>query len=180
MERIIAMTEKFTLLAVFADIDPASHGIDKLREMGVQDDEMNVISGIPITEAMMGRPRTWSNVPRLAAGGAIAGFLTGVFLAAGTPLLYPIAVGGQPLIPVPPSIVAVFEMTMLGMLIATFLGVFLDSYFPSYTPKEYVPEISDGKIAVLFACPAESESQFALAMSAIGAESVKPAEAVRL
>jgi Protein of unknown function (DUF3341) len=84
------------------------------------------------------------------------------------------------LIPVPPSIVAVFEMTMLGMLIATFLGVFLDSYFPSYTPKEYVPEISDGKIAVLFACPVESESQFAQALSAIGAESVKPAEAVRL
>ena len=89
------MTEKLTLLAVFADIDPAAHGIDKLREMGVEDAEMNVISGIPITEAMMGRPRTWSNVPRLAAGGAIAGFLVGVFLAVGTPLMYPIRWAGS-------------------------------------------------------------------------------------
>jgi hypothetical protein len=103
-----------------------------------------------------------------------------LFLAVGTPMLYPISVGGQPLLPVPPSIVVVFEMTMLGMLIATFLGVFLDSYFPSYTPKEYVPEISDGKIAVLFACPVEAVSKFSQAMSAMGAESVKPAEAVSL
>jgi hypothetical protein len=174
------MTEKITLLAVFADIDPAAHGIDRLRELGVEDAEMNVISGIPVTEAMLGRPRKWSNVPRLAVGGAIAGFLTGLFLAVGTPLLYPVSVGGQPLLPVPPSIVVVFEMTMLGMLIATFLGVFLDSYFPSYTPKEYVPEISDGKIAVLFACPVDAELRFSQAMSAIGAESVKPAEAVHL
>lgn len=174
------MTEKSTLLAVFADIDPAAHGIDKLRELGVHDDEMNVISGIPVTEAMLGRPRQWSNVPRLAAGGAIVGFFVGLFFSAGTPLLYPVSVGGQPMIPVPPTIVAVFEMTMLCMLIATFLGVFLDSYFPSYTPKEYVPEISDGKIAVLFACPPGAESQFTQAMSAIGAESVKPAEAVHL
>jgi len=174
------MTEKTTLLAVFADIDPAAQGIDRLRELGVGEAEINVISGIPVTEAMLGRPRKWSNVPRLAAGGAITGFLVGLFLAVGTPMLYPISVGGQPLLPVPPSIVVVFEMTMLGMLIATFLGVFLDSYFPSYTPKEYVPEISDGKIAVLFACPVEAVSKFSQAMSAMGAESVKPAEAVSL
>ena len=174
------MTEKVSLLAVFADINPAAHGIDKLREMGVEDADMNVISGIPVTEAMLGRPRKWSNVPRLAGGGAVVGFLVGLFFAGGIPSLYPIYVGGQPLYPVPPSIVVVFEMTMLGMLIATFLGVFLDSYYPSYTPKEYVPEISDGKIAVLFVCPVEAESKFSQAMSAIGAESVKPAEAVHL
>jgi Alternative complex III, ActD subunit len=174
------MTEKITLLAVFADIDPAAHGIDRLRELGVEDAEMNVISGIPVTEAMLGRPRKWSNVPRLALGGAIAGFLVGLTLAYITPWSYPINVGDQGIFPGPPSIVVIFEMTMLGMLIATFLGVFLDSYFPSYTPMEYVPEISDGKIAVLFACPAEAEVRFSQAMSDIGAESVKPAQAVHL
>jgi hypothetical protein len=173
------MAELKTLLAVFADIDPAAQAIDKLRELGVKDEQMNVISGIPVTEAMLGRPRQWSNVPRLAMGGAIAGFVLGVFLAA-TPMLYPYYVGGQSLVPLPPSIVVVFEMTMLGMMIATFLGVFLDSTFPSYTPKEYVPEISDGKIAVLFACPVDAEAKFSQAMSTLGAESVNPAEAVHL
>jgi hypothetical protein len=77
-----------------------------------------------------------------------------------TPLLYFVPVGGQPKVPVPPSVVVLFELTMLGLLISTFLGVFLDSTFPSYRPMEYVPEISDGKIAVLFHCPQGEEEKF--------------------
>jgi hypothetical protein len=174
------MTDKITLLAVFPDIDPAAQGVEKLRELGVDDGDMNVISGLPVTEAMLGRPRQWSNVPRLAIGGAVVGFLAGLFLAIGTPNLYPIHVGGQALIPGPPLIVVVFELTMLGMLIATFLGVFLDSSYPSYTPKHYVPEVSDGKIAVLFVCSEGEENKFVQSLTALGAESVKPAEAVHL
>lgn len=174
------MTEKIILLAVFADIDPASHGIDQLRELGIEDADMNVISGIPVTEAMLGRPRKWSNVPRLAIGGSVAGLLVGLSLAYVTPWTYPINVGLQGIYPGPPSVVVIFEMTMLGLLIATFLGVFLDSYYPTYKPMHYVPEISDGKIAILFACPVDAAEKFSQAMSSIGAESVKPAEAVHL
>jgi hypothetical protein len=174
------MAETKTFLALFEDIDPAVAAIDHLRGMGVSDEQINVVSGIPLTEAMLGRPRQWSNVPRLAIGGAVAGFLMGSFLAFVTPLMYPVTVGGQPLIPGPPTIVVLFEMTMLGMLVSTFLGVFLDSTFPSYKPKEYVPEISDGKIAVLFICPSEKESGFIQAMTDLGAQSIAPAEAQKL
>jgi hypothetical protein len=174
------MTDLITLLALFPDVEPAADAIEQLRIMGIHDDEMNVISGIPVTESMLGRPHQASNVPRLAMGGAVAGFLIGLFFAYGTPNLYPVSVGGQPFIPGPPTIVVLFEMTMLGMLVATFLGVFLDSRFPSYSPKEYVPEISDGKIAVLFACPEDTQGKFVDTLKALGAESVKPAEAVHL
>jgi len=174
------MEEMKTLLALFEDIDPAADAVEKLRNMGLSDDQINIVSGIPVTEPMLGRPHQWTNVPRLALGGALAGFLIGLFLAIVTPLSYPIYVGGQPLIPVPPSIVVVFEMTMLGMLISTFLGVFLDSQFPSYKPKEYVPEISDGKIAVFFSCPQEKEKSIISALKFIGAKSVEPAEAQQL
>lgn len=174
------MTEKTSLLAIFPDIDPAALAVEKLRELGLSDAEMNVISGIPATEAMLGRPRQWSNVPRLALGGAVGGFLIGMFFSFGTPYLYPIHVGGQPLIPGPPTVVVLFEMTMLGMLVATFLGVFLDSRFPSYSPKEYVPQISDGRIAVFFECPAEKQQKFTDALTVLGAESVQPAEAQKL
>jgi hypothetical protein len=84
--------------------------------------------------------------------------------------MWPLHVGGQPLIPGPPTIVIFFEMIMLGMLVSTFLGVFLDSRFPSYSPKEYVPEISDGRIAVFFECPVERKDQFIQAMQASGAD----------
>jgi hypothetical protein len=170
------MSEIKTLLALFADIDPAVQAIDQLREHGVSDEDMNVISGIPLTEAMLGRPRVWSNVPRLALGGAAAGMLIGIFLAFIVPNLYPIQVGRQGLIAGAPTVVVLFEMTMLGMLASTFLGVFLDSSFPSYRPKEYIEEISDGKIAILFSIPEEKEIAISSALSSIGAQSITPAE----
>jgi hypothetical protein len=174
------MTENVTLLAVFPDLEPAANALDELRSLGLADDQMNVISGIPVTEAMLGRPRQWTNVPRLALGGAAAGFVVALFLAFGTPSLYPVAVGGQGFFPGPPTVVIIFEMTMLGMLLSTFLGVFLDSTFPSYRPMQYVKEISDGKIAVFFSCPKESREKFSRAMTALGAEKVKIAEAEQL
>ena len=171
------MTEQVTLLAVFPDLEPAANAIERLRELGVTDDKMNVISGVPVTEAMLGRPRQWTNVPRLAMGGAILGLLFALFLGFGTPYLYFVQVGGQPQIPGAPTVVVIFEMTMLGMLLSTFLGVFLDSYFPSYRPMQYVPEISDGKIGVFFSCPQDTQDKFTKAMSALGAEKVEAAEA---
>jgi len=169
-----------TLLALFEDIDPAADAIEKLHEMGVTDDQINVISGVPVTHKMLGRPHPWTNVSRLALGGAVVGFCFGAFLNYGTPYLYTIPVGGQYITPVPPGMILIFEMTMLFALLSTFLGVFLDSYFPNYRPLEYVPEISDGKIGIFFKYPQDEQKKFVDALSKLGAESVKPAEAQQL
>jgi hypothetical protein len=174
------MTETTTLLALFGEIDPASDAVVKLREMGVADEDVEVITGTPVTEEMMGRPEAHTNVPRFAMAGAILGALVGVFFTVATPNLYSILVGGQPLIPVPPSVVVIFEMMMLGMLILTFIGVFLESVYPDLSPKEYIPEISDGKLAVLFACPIEDQDKYEGAMKTLGAESVRVAERTQL
>lgn len=173
------MADTVSLLAVFPELEPAADAIDKLGSMGISHDQMNVISGVPVTEAMLGRPSQWTNVPRLALGGAVGGFLVGLFLVL-TPMMYLVPVGGQPAIPGPPSVVLLFELTMLGLLISTFLGVFLDSTFPSYRPMHYVPEISDGKIAVFFNCPEAEQEKFTQAMTDTGAETVKVAEAQQL
>ena len=174
------MTEQKSLLAVFSDLEPAADAIEQLRHLGIHEDSMNVISGIPVTEAMLGRPRQWTNVPRLAMGGALVGMVTGIFLAFMAPNMYTIKVGGQPFSPVPPAIIVIFELTMLLMLLSTFLGVFLDSYFPNYRPMQYVPEVSDGKIAILIECPAADEAKIMDAMKKLGAESVQEAEAQHL
>ncbi|MCE9646049.1 MAG: DUF3341 domain-containing protein [Chloroflexi bacterium] len=172
------MADNISLLAVFPDLTLAADAIDQLRSLGLSDDHMNVISGIPVTEAMLGRPNQWTNVPRIAGGGAALGFLAAVLLTFVTPYMYPqpIQVGTQATIPGPPTIVLLFELTMLGMLLSTFLGVFLDSYFPNYRPMEYVKEVSDGKIAIFFTCPKESKDKFTKAMTALGAEKVEVAE----
>jgi len=167
-------------LALFEDIDPAANAIEKLHEMGVTDDRMEVISGVPINPRMLGRPHPWTNVSRLALGGAVGGFLFGLFLNWGTPNLYAVRVGGQALTPIPPGLILLFEMTMLFALLSTFLGVFLESYFPNYRPLEYVPQISDGKIGVFFRVPQDDQQKFTDALQALGAESVEPHEARQL
>jgi hypothetical protein len=174
------MTESVNYLAVFDEIEPAANGIEKLHEMGVHDDEINIISGIPIKSTILGRPKARTNVARIAMAGAIMGGGLGLFLLYGTAYLYPLNVGGQPVFPVPMGWIVTFEMTMLGLMLFAFLGMFVDSGFPSYTPKEYVPEISHGKIAVLFHCPEGEEQKFVDAMNSMGAESVQPAEAHHL
>ncbi|MEK6753941.1 MAG: quinol:electron acceptor oxidoreductase subunit ActD [Chloroflexota bacterium] len=170
------------LLAVFPDLEPAANAIEHLRSIGIHDECMNIISGIPVTEAMLGRPHQWTNIPRIAMGGAILGFGAGFFLAYITPYIYPypIQVSTQSFIPGPPTVVVLFELTMLGMLLSTFLGVFLDSFFPNYRPMKYVPEVSDGKIAILVECSHMEEKKVTDALTKMGAESVKPAEAQHL
>lgn len=169
-----------TLLAVFEDIDPAADAIETLHEMGITDDNINVISGVPVAHKMLGRPHPRTNVSKLSMGGAAAGFAFGIFLNFGTPYLYNVPVGGQYFTPIPPGLIITFEMTMLFAMLATFLGVFLDSYFPNYSPMEYVGEVSDGKIAVFFKCAQDQEKKITDALNKLGAESVQPAEARQL
>ena len=171
------MTEPFTLLALFTDIDPAAAAVGRLHEMGIPHDKMNVISGIPIAGRILGRPSPQSRVPQIAIGGAILGVLFGLFLIYGIPLLYPLPVGGQPMFPIPQGAIAVYEMMTLALMSFAFLGMFVDSGFPSYAPKDYVTGISDGKIAVLFSCTGMEEPRFVKEMKKLGAESVERAEA---
>jgi hypothetical protein len=174
------MSDSITLLALFEDIEPATDAIDKLHTLGVTDDQMNVISGVPIPGRVLGRPSAITNVSRIALTGAILGMIFGISLIFGTPYLYPLHVGGQPVFPIPIGWIIIFEMTMLGLMGFAFLGLFVDSGFPSYTPKEYVPEISDGKIAVLFVCDSNDQKKITDTLTKLGSKSVKPAEARQL
>lgn len=167
-------------MALFNDIDPAANAVEKLYELGLTHENINVISGVPVAHKILGRPHPWTNVSRLALGGAAAGFCFGLFLNFGTPYLYSIPVGGQYLTPIPPGAIVMFEMTMLFALLSTFLGVFLDSFFPNYRPLEYVPQISDGKIGVFFRCEKADQKKFMDALGKMGAESIQPVEAQQL
>ena len=174
------MAEATTLLAMFEDFEPASRGVEKLQELGVSDDDMNVISGVPIKNTILGRPPAITYVSRIGLFGSILGMFLGIFFIYGIPYLYPLLVGGQPIFPVPQGFIITFEMTMLGLMGFSFLGMFIDSGFPSYTPKEYTPEVSDGKIAVLFSCPTGEQEKFIDALKEAGAESIEPVEARHL
>ncbi|MFT3893084.1 MAG: DUF3341 domain-containing protein [Anaerolineales bacterium] len=174
------MSESLTFLAMFNDIEPASEGVEKLQQLGINDDDMNVISGIPVKNTILGRPSAITYVSKIGMFGASMGMFLGLFFIYGIPYLYPLLVGGQPIFPVPQGIIITFEMTMLGLMGFSFIGMFIDSGFPSFTPKHYTPEISDGKVALLFSCPVSEQDKFIDALKHAGAESVAPVEARHL
>jgi hypothetical protein len=56
-------------------------------------------------------------------------------------------VGGQPFTPIPPAVIVIFEMTMLFAALH-FPRRVPGQFLSKLPPNEYVPEVSDGKIAI--------------------------------
>lgn len=176
------MTAKVVHLALFKEeqIDHAAEAISRLHELGIRDQDISVISGIPYSERILGRPMSWTNIGRIGLTGAVLGFLVASFLNFGTPLLYPIRVAAMGLTPIPTALVVTFELTMLGLLISTFIGVFVETISPSFGPKGYHPKISDGHIGILFSGPAQLDEKFHTALGELGAELVHEVEEEKL
>ena len=172
------MNEQVTLMALFHEVTPVADVLDELRERQIDEHDITVISGIPYPPQVLGRPMIWGQLPIIAISGAVVGFLVGNFLNVGTPLLYSIRVGGQALVPIPPSAIITYEFTMMGLLVSTFLGVLWESSFPSFGPKRYHPKISEGYIAVLFQCAPPDRAAMEEMLQEHGAEEVvNPPEA---
>ena len=172
--------EKDTVhLALFKEdrVDQAAEAVSRLRRLGVKDRNMSVISGVPYSERILGRPMHWTRIPLIAGLGALVGISIGAFLNFGTPLLYPtIRVGGQPLLAIPTGIIIIFEIGMLGLMIATFLGVLVETITPSYGPKGYDPRVSDGYIGILFDAPDEIDTRMHATLTELGAEIIHRSE----
>ena len=159
-------------LALFDNVDSAAEDIAQLRELGVDDHDMTILSGIPYPEPVLGRPMTWERLPFIALSGAVVGFLIGVFLNVATPLMYSIRVGGQPYVALPPALVLTYEFTMMGLIVSTFLGVLWESTFPSFGPKYHHPRISEGRIGILFRAPRDRLDEIVDMLRKRGAEAI--------
>src|SRR5574340_115798 len=111
------------LLGMFHRAETAADTIERLHtRLGIPDNRISVMSSIPYSAAILGRKRRRDRLVPIALLGALAGLLVGLFFPVGTPLLYPLTQGGQPLIPIPPTLLILFELTMMGTLLVTFAG----------------------------------------------------------
>jgi mono/diheme cytochrome c family protein len=138
-----------SVLGLYHEATSTADTLDRLRELGVPDEAITVMSGVPYTPEMLGRRPVYERLVPIALIGAVGGLLAALFLTVVTPHLYPIEVGGQPLVPGPPTIIIVFEFTMLGALLATFGGFLAEIAFPSVGRLSYDQRITEGHIGVL-------------------------------
>ncbi len=137
------------ILGLFHEATPTADTIDQLHELGIEDERITVLSGVPYSPEVLGRPRPKRRVGRIALVGAVLGLLTGVFLTIGIWLLYPLHQGGQPVTPIPPTLIVLFELTMLGTMWAAFFGVLHTNVFPIFKAEIYDPRITEGHIGVV-------------------------------
>jgi Alternative complex III, ActD subunit len=95
-----------------------------------------------------------------------------LILTGGTQVLYPIRVGGRSLFAIPPSLVVIFELTMLGLMLGTFLNFLWKNGFPSTKPGYYDHLINYGRVALEANFDARYEQDVRRAMIDAGAERV--------
>ena len=139
----------YEMLGLYQDVETAADAIDRLHKINVPDKNIEVVSGIPYKSEMLGRPDQKHWVGRGAMVGAVIGILTAFTLTVGLYLLYTIDVGNQPRIfPIPPTLIILFELTMLLTVLVTFLSFWLANRFPTFRPKAYDPHITQGYIGV--------------------------------
>jgi mono/diheme cytochrome c family protein len=137
------------VLALFDDLAPVTGVMGRLREMGLPDDSVAVMSSVPYEPQMLGRRKVRDPMPRVALLGAILGIATALSLLAATFLLYPLHQGGQPIVPIPPSLIILFEITMLGTMWTAFFGFFAVNRLPPFGKPVYDSRITLGKIGVV-------------------------------
>ena len=142
------MTERL-LLGLFQGATPTANAIEQLQELGISDDRVTVMSGIPYDPEMLSRPPVRGRLGKITLLGAFLGVLLALVLSAGLFLLYPLVQGGQPIVPIPPTLIVLFEITMLGTMGITFVGFWVVNRFPVFGRPVYDLRITAGSIGVV-------------------------------
>jgi hypothetical protein len=166
------MTETITLMGLFSDSTETADAIDDLYRLGIPEDDIVVMTGVPYPEQALGRAREWLRLPYIVLAGALAGLLFGIFLSVITPLLYPLSVGGRPLVAGPPAAVIIYVFTMMATIVSTFLGVIWEMGFPSFALKYYDKLVTSGYLAVLLECLESQEDDVMAIMETHGGRHV--------
>ena len=110
----------------------------------------------------------------IAGVGGVAGLIAAYLLTTITQQSWPIKTSGMPIVAPWPNLIVMFEMTMLGAILATVLTVFVSAKLPRPLPVLYDPEVSDGYILVGVQAPALAlVPQCASALEAAGEGRVK-------
>lgn len=143
------MADTMTLMALFEESTDMAEVIDELHDLGIPDQKIVVMTGVPYPEGALGRHREWLTLPYIVLAGAVTGMLMGLFLAVITPHLYRLDVGGHPPASFPPAAVIVFVFTMMATIVSTFLGVLWEMNFPRFGTAPYHKLITDGNLALM-------------------------------
>ena len=141
--------------ALYPDGHSAQQALSRLQAAGVLDRDITIQSAQPMEDFEFGHIDKHSWMWWIACGGGLAGMVTAFGLAWLTETSWPINVGGLPTLAWWPNLIIIFELTMLGAIVATVATLVVTAGLGRRSSL-YDPEVSDGKILVGVENPPDS------------------------
>jgi Protein of unknown function (DUF3341) len=136
------------IYALYDDGAGAQRAVDSLRRAGVSDSAITVISDQPMEAYEFGEMNRETRIWYIASVGGIAGLIFATWLTRMTELAWPLPTGNMPIVSWWPNLIVMFELTMLGAILATVVTLLVTGELVRRRPALYDPQVSDGKILV--------------------------------
>ena len=143
--------------ALYADPGAAQRAVNGLHAAGVADADITIMSGEPFEEQSFAQRDKATWLWYIACAGGAAGLIFSTWLTRMTELAWPLQTGNMPIVAWWPNLIVIFELTMLGAILATVITLFITAKLPSRTPAFYDPAVTDGKILVGVLNPSEAK-----------------------
>lgn len=135
------------IYALYREGQSAQQAVNRLRAAGVADRDITVLSAYPMEAYDIGHMDRSTSLWWVACGGGLLGMAVGAGLAWLTQTAWPMNVGGLPTFAWWPFLIIIFELTMLGAILATVIGLVVTAGLGRRRAL-YDPEVSDGQILV--------------------------------
>jgi len=143
------------IYGLYGDGMSAQQAVNRLRANGVADRAIVVMSAQPMEDFEFGHMDSRTRIWWIACLGGLLGMATAFGLAWITEVSWPINVGGLPTFAWWPNLIIIFELTMLGAIIATVATLVVTAGLGRRSTF-YDPAVSDGKILVGVANPSDA------------------------
>lgn len=140
---------------LYTDGQSAQQAVNRVRAAGFADHQITVLSAQPMEDYEFGQVDKATWMWRIACIGGLAGMATAFGLTWLTETSWPIDVGGLPIFAWWPNLIIIFELTMLGAILATVMTLVVTAGL-GRSSALYDPEVSDGKILVGVEHPPDS------------------------
>jgi hypothetical protein len=160
------------LYALYDDGDAAQRAVNGLRKAGVADSGITVISDQPMEAYEFGEMNRTTWIWYIASGGGVAGLLFSTWLTRMTELAWPLPTGNMPIVSWWPNLIVMFELTMLGAILATVITLLVAGGLVRRPPPLYDPDVTGGKILVGVENPSRVED-VERALVAAGSSQIK-------
>ncbi len=144
---------------LYPDGESAQQAVNRLRAAGIVDRDITVISAQPMEDYEFGEMDKATWMWWLACLGGLIGMAAGFGLSWVTETSWPMNVGGLPTFAWWPNLIIIFELTMLGSILATVATLIVTAFLPGKGRTLYDPEVTDGQILVGVEDPPEGSIQ---------------------